>query len=145
MNRTRAFFPKSGHFSIFEKRQLWTPSFPHKLRNCAFHKIFSLYHFLYQNIFLFSQSKLVFMKICFHYATFISLYQNIFLFFIKINLYSIRNIFIKHISFHSSKIFFYYMNFSFNISLVSISSFPFVLTKVRILLSACKLNSSTRV
>ena len=47
--------------------------------------------------------------------------------------------------FHSSKICFYYMNFSLNTILVSISGLRFVFTKIRILLSVCKLNNSTRM
>ena len=37
------------------------------------------------------------------------------------------------------------MNFSLNTFLVSISGLPFVFTKVRTLLSVCKLNNSTRM
>ena len=47
--------------------------------------------------------------------------------------------------FHSSKIYFYYMNFSLNTFLVSISGLPFVFAKVRILLPVYKLNKSTRM
>ena len=69
----------------------------------------------YQNIFSFSQNKFVFSKKHFHYMYF----------------------------FHSSKIYFYYMNFSLNTFMVNISGLPFVFTKARILLSVCKLNNST--
>ena len=64
---------------------------------------------------------------------------------IKIILYSIRNIFAIYLFFHSRKIFFYYMNFSFITFLVSISGLPFVFTKVRFLDSVRKLNSTTGV
>ena len=45
--------------------------------------------------------------------------------------------------FHPIKIFLYYMNFSFDTFLVTISGLPFLFAKVRILLSARKLKSST--
>ena len=45
--------------------------------------------------------------------------------------------------FHPIKIFLYYMNFSFDTFLVTISGLPFLFAKVRILLSVCKLKSST--
>ena len=57
-------------------------------------------------------------------------------------MYSTRNIFITFFL-HSGKIFFYFMNFSFDTFLVRISGLPFAVTKVIILLSACKLNSSS--
>ena len=44
--------------------------------------------------------------------------------------------------FHSIKIFLYYMNFSFDNFLVTISGLPFLFAKVRILLSVCKWKSS---
>ena len=47
--------------------------------------------------------------------------------------------------FYSIKICFYYMNFSFDTFLVTISGLPFLFAKVRISLSVCKLNSSTIV
>ena len=144
MNRTRAFFQNQGTFQFSKKGSCELPPSP---TSCATVHSIKFFHYIifYIKIYFYSVKvnlyswKYVFiMPRLFHYI-------KIYFYSIKINLYSIRNIFIKHISFHSSKIFFYYMNFSFNISLVSISSFPFVLTKVRILLSACKLNSSTRV
>ena len=64
---------------------------------CIQQNIFSLYHFFfssYQNICSFSQNKFVFIKKYFHHIYF----------------------------FHSSKRYFYYMNFSWNTFLVSISS-----------------------
>ena len=64
---------------------------------------------------------------------------------VKINLYLVRNISIIYIFFHSNKIYFYYMNFSLNTFLVSMSGLPFVFKNVRILLSVCKLNNSTRI
>ena len=114
----------------------------------VFNKIyFHLYHFFpwYQNTFLFNQNKFVFNKVYFHYITF---YNNIKIHFysIKINLYSIRNILIIDlIFFYSSKMFFYYMSFSFNTFLVSTSGLPFVFTKIRIFISINKLSSCTRV
>ena len=69
----------------------------------------------YQNIFSFSQNKFVFSKKYFYH---------IYLF-------------------HSSKINIYYMNFSLNTFLVSISSI--CIYKSQNLLSVCKLNSSTRM
>ena len=85
----------------------------------------------YQNIFLFNQNKFLFNKIYFHYITLFSITS--------------KYIFIQSYFFHSSKICFYYTNFSLNTFLVSISGLPFVFTKVRILLSVCKLNKSTRM
>ena len=64
---------------------------------------------------------------------------------VKINLYSVRKILIVYTFFHSSKIYFYYMNFSLNIFLVSIPGPAFVFKKVKILLSVCKLNKSTKM
>ena len=91
--------------------------------------IISTFFSWYQNIFSFNQNKFVFNKINFHYISFFSWYQNIFSFSQK-NLYSVSNIFIIYIFFHSSKIYFYYMNFSLNTFLVSISGLPFVFKKV---------------
>ena len=76
----------------------------------------------YENTFSFNQNKFVFNEIYFHYITF----------FHDIKIY-----------FHSIKIYFYYMNFSLNTFLVSISGLPFVFTKGRILILVCKLNNST--
>ena len=45
--------------------------------------------------------------------------------------------------FHPIKTFLYYMSFSFDTFLVTISGLPFLFAKVRILLSVCKLKSST--
>ena len=64
---------------------------------------------------------------------------------VKINLYSVRYIFIIHTFSHSNKLYFSYMNFSLSTFLVSMSGLSFVFTKVRVLLSVCKLNDSTRV
>ena len=44
---------------------------------------------------------------------------------------------------HAIKIFLYYMNFSFDTFVVTISGLPFLFAKVRILLSVYELNSST--
>ena len=96
------------------------------------------------------------MKICFHLikiilylikhifiiSPFSSWYQNIFS-FSQNNLRSVRNIFTIYTFFHSSKIYFYFMNFLLNTFLVSISGLPFAFAKIRILLSVCKLNNST--
>ena len=98
------------------------------------------------------------------YSIKINLLISKFIFSIKTNLYSTKYIYMTSdykfngnrlassqqyfnyiYFFHSSKIFFYYMNFSSNTFLMSISGLPFVFTKVKILLSVCKLNSSTRV
>ena len=68
----------------------------------------------YQNIFLFNQNKFVFEEKHFYYLTF----------------------------FHPVKIPFYYMKFSFNAFLATISGLPILFAKVRILLSLYKLNSS---
>ena len=76
---------------------------------------FNKIYLWYQNIFLFSQNKFVFKKKRFYYITY----------------------------FHPIKIFLYYMNFSFDTFLVTISGLPFLFAKVRILLSVCKLKSST--
>ena len=126
---------------------------------------------LYENIFSFNQSNFVFNKTYSHYITF---FHDIKIYFhsIKTNLYSIKYIFITssffswyqnkfslsqnksvfskkyfyHIFFfHSSKIYFHYMNFSLNTFPVNISGFSFVFTKVIILLSVCKLNKSSRI
>ena len=70
-----------------------------------------------QNISLLNQNKFVFSKKCFYHVFF----------------------------FHWSQIFFHCMNFLFNTFLVSISGLPFVFAKVRILLSVCKLNRSSKV
>ena len=45
--------------------------------------------------------------------------------------------------FHPIKIFLYYMSFSFDNFLVTISGLPFLFAKVRILLSVCKLKNNT--
>ena len=68
---------------------------------------------------LIQSKQIVFNKIYFHYITF---------FFIQV----------KYMDF-------YYMDFSLNTFLVSISSLPFVFTKVRTVLSLYKLNNSTRM
>ena len=75
-------------------------------------------------------------------SPFSSWYQNIFS-FSQNNLRSVRNIFTIYTFFHSSKIYFYFMNFLLNTFLVSISGLPFAFAKIRILLSVCKLNNST--
>ena len=98
----------------------------------------------YQNIFLFNQNKFVFKKYIFIISPLFSWNQKRF-YSVKINFHSVRNIFIIYTFFHSSKIYFYYMNFSLNTFLVSVSGLPFVFTKVRILLSVCKLNNNTRM
>ena len=75
---------------------------------------FNKIYLWYQNIFLFSQNKFVFKKKRFCYITY----------------------------FHPIKIFLYYMNFSFDTFLVTISGLLFLFARVRILLSVCKLKSS---
>ena len=49
-----------------------------------------------------------------------------------------------YIYIHSSKIYLYYINFLLNTFQVSISGLLFVFIQVRILLSVCTLNSSSR-
>ena len=97
----------------------------------------------FYDINLFNQNKVVFNEIFFlSYYCFLHVIQ-IYFCSIKIILYSIRNIFTIYIFFHSRKIFFYYMNFSFITFLVSMSGLPFVFTKVKALVSVSKLNSTT--
>ena len=86
---------------------------------CIQQNIFSLYHLFLHDI-----------KIYFHS--------------VKMNFYSVRNIFIICIFSIQVKYIFFYMNFSFNTFLVSISGLPFVFTKARILFSVCNGNNSTR-
>ena len=62
----------------------------------------------------------------------------IYFYSIKTNLYSKRNIFVIYAFFHPIKTFFYYMNFSFDTFLVTISGLPFLFVKVRISLSVYK-------
>ena len=50
-----------------------------------------------------------------------------------------------HLSMIEGKYIIDYMNFSLNTFLVSISGLPLVFTKVKILLSVCKLNNNTRM
>ena len=76
--------------------------------------LYSIKYLWYQNIFFFNQNKFIFKKTVF-IITFL----------------------------HPIKIFLCYMNFSFNIFLVTISGPPFLFPKVRILLSVCKFKSST--
>ena len=64
---------------------------------------------------------------------------------IKVNLEFKQKYFYYKLFLHPIKIFFYYMNFSFDTFLVTISGLPFLFAKVRILLSVSKLNSSTMV
>ena len=64
---------------------------------------------------------------------------------VKINVYSVRNIYLIYIFFHSSNIYFHYINFSLNTFLASISGLAFAFTKVRMLYSMCKLGNSTRM
>ena len=99
----------------------------------------------YQNMSLFNQNKFVFNKIYFHYITLFFHGIKIYFYSVKINLYSVRNTFCHIYFFHSSKIYFHYINFSLNTFLVSMSGLPFVFTKVRILLSVCKLNNNMRI
>ena len=66
-------------------------------------------------MFSFNQNKFVIKKKCFYYIAF----------------------------FHPIKISFYYMSFSFDTFLVTISGLPFLFAKVRCLLSVYKLNSRT--
>ena len=61
---------------------------------------------------------------------------------IKTNLYS-KKYFYYITFFYPMKIFSYYMNFSFDTFLVTISGVSFLSPKVRILLSVCKFKSST--
>ena len=78
-------------------------------------------------------------------SPFSSWYQKIYFHSVKINLYAVR-IFLSYIYIFFIQVkCFYYMNFSLNTFLVSTSGLPFVFTKVRILLSVCKLNNSTRM
>ena len=113
--------------------------------NFVFNQIYvQLYHlFWYQNIFLFNQNKFVFNKIYFHYNNFFLWYQNIFLFNQNKFVFTKKHFIICF--FHISKIYFYYMNISLNTFLVSICGLPFVSTRVRILLSVCKLSNGTRM
>ena len=73
------------------------------------------------------------------------IYIKIYFYSVKTNLCPVRNIFIMYIFFHWSKRFFSFINFPLNTFLVSISGLLFILTKVRVLLWVCKLNSSTRM
>ena len=98
----------------------------------------------YENKLLFNQNNFAFNKIYFHNITFFP-DTKIYFYSVKTNSYAVRSIFIIDIFFHSSKLYFYDINFSLNTFLVSISGLPFVFTKVRILLSVFKLNNSTRM
>ena len=82
-------------------------------------------------------------KYIFITSPFFSRYQNIFLFRQKKIEFRKKHFYHTYIFFHSSKVCFYYMNFSFNTFLVSKSGLSFVFTNAGILLSACKLNNST--
>ena len=99
----------------------------------------------YGNIFSFNQNNFVFNKTYFHYITFfLMISKNIFSFSQNKCVCS-KNIFIIYIYiFRSSKMFLLYEFFIEYFS-VSISGFPFVFIKVRILLSVCKLNNNTRM
>ena len=113
----------SGYQDIF----LFNQNNLHSIRN-----IFTIYIFLIEQKYFFIKS------------LFFSCYQGIFLF--NRNNFAFNEKYFYHIYFFNSrKIFFYYVNFSFITFLVSISGFPFVFTKVRILHSACKLSSSTGI
>ena len=91
----------------------------------------------YQNMFLFNQNEFVFNKV-YHYMYF-SWCQKYFLF--NQNKFAFNKKYLYHILFsHSTKIYFYYMNFPFSTFLGSISGLPFVSMKVRILLSVCWLS-----
>ena len=110
----------------------------------------------YQIMFSFNQNKFVFNKIYFYDV-------KIYFYSMKINFYSIKYMYINismfsfnqnkfifkkkyfcYITFFSIQLnFFYYINFSFDTFLVTISGLPFLFGKVRILLSAYKSNSST--
>ena len=88
----------------------------------------------YQNMFLFNQNEFAFNKV-YHYMYF-SWCQKYFLF--NQNKSAFNKKYLYHILFsHSSKMYFYYMNFPFSTFLGSISGLPFVSMKVRILLSVC--------
>ena len=67
----------------------------------------------------------------------------IYFYSIKTNLYSKKQTFLLYNFFHPIKIFLYYLSFPFDTFLVTISGLPFLFAKVRILLSVCKLKSST--
>ena len=91
-------------------------------------------------------------KIYFHSIKITLYLKKIYFHYIKTNLYSIKCIFIKStfmiykcIFIQVSKIYFYHTNISLSTFLVSISGLPFVLTKVVILLSVCKLKNRTRM
>ena len=101
----------------------------------------------YKNIFLFNQNKFIFNKIylydvkIYFYSINKFLFNKIYLYDIKINfywnktnLYSKRNIFVITF-FHPVKIFFYYMNFSFDTFLVTITGLSFLFAKIGILFS----------
>ena len=67
---------------------------------------------------------------------------DIYFYSIKTNFYS-KKYFYYITFFHPIKIFLYYMSFSFDNFLVTISGLPFLFAKVRILLSVCKLKNNT--
>ena len=99
---------------------------------------------LCENVFSFNKNTFVFNKICSHYITFFFKISNTFSF--NQNKFVVSKKYFYHTNFFcSSKIYFYHMNFSFNAFLVSISGLPFLCIKVRIFLSACKSNNSTRM
>ena len=102
---------------FFHDIKMYFHSIKTNLRSIRYIFIISPFSSWYQNIFSFSQNKFAFSKKYFYHM---------------------------YLS-HSNKIYFYYMNFSLNTFLVSISGLPFVFAKVRILLSVCKLNNSTRM
>ena len=56
-----------------------------------------------------------------------------------------KKTFLLYNFFHPIKIFSYYLSFPFDTFLVTISGLPVLFEKVRILLSVCKLKSSTMV
>ena len=99
---------------------------------------------LCENVFSFNKNTFVFNKIYSHYITFFFKISNTFSF--NQNKFVVSKKYFYHTNFfYSSKIYFYHMNFSFNAFLVSISGLPFLCIKVRIFLSACKSNNSTRM
>ena len=103
--------------------------------------IISTFFSWYQNKCLFNQNKFVFNKIYFHYINFFMISKYIF-FSVKINLYLVRKIFLIYIFFHSNKFIFLIWIFHWILEYIWSS---ILFTKVRVLLSVCKLNNNTRM
>ena len=75
--------------------------------------------------------------------SFLPWYQNLFLLNQNKFLFSKKHFYHTSLFIQAKLFFFFYLNFPFNTFLLNISDTPFVITKIRISLSACNLNNST--